>query len=305
MSGSNRSWFHKHPMVVFLILSNGITWVCWIPAIIIGTRQGYILPTINTYATIIQTGFVNSQHLFVSIAFFLGVYGPLIGALVATWLAEGKEGLFELWGRIIRWRVGARWYIIILMIAFLLPAIPVGIAALTGLSELTLGSVIGFPYAIFLFLAQILTSGLGEEPGWRGFLLPRLQAKFEGQKYIWVLGFIWAFWHYPFTVYQTISMMQDVTPIQIALTLVIALAGNTISLIAMTFIYVWVYSNTRSVFLVILLHALGNLFNFTIVSLLAEQQFVAQFLGLMPWVLVFILQRVLGKERFPVQVVNT
>ena len=263
------------------------------------------MPTINTYATIIQTGFVNSQHLFVSLAFFLGVYGPLIGALVATWLAEGKEGLFELWGRIIRWRVGARWYIIILMITFLLPAIPVGIAALTGLSELTLGSMIGLPYAIFLFLAQILTSGLGEEPGWRGFLLPRLQAKFEGEKYIWVLGVVWALWHYPFTVYHTISMMQDVTPIQIILTVVIALAGNTISLIAMTFIYVWVYSNTRSVLLVILLHALSNFFNFTIVSLLAEQQFVAQLLGLMPWVLVFILQRVLGKERFPVRVLNT
>lgn len=219
MSRDNTSWFHKHPIAVYLILANGITWLCWIPGIVIASQQGYILPNIDTYATLFQTGFANTQHLVLSIAFGLGVYGPLIGALVATWLDGGKEGLVELWGRIKKWRVGARWYLTILLLAFLLPAIPVGIAALTGMTQLSTTSAVAFTYAILFFFAQILTSGLGEEPGWRGFLLPRLQARFDGQKYIWLLGLIWAIWHYPVTVFQTFSMMQNVTPVQMIVTI--------------------------------------------------------------------------------------
>lgn len=73
------------------------------------------------------------------------------------------------------------------------------------------------------------------------------------------------------------------------------------SLIGFTFLYVWVYNNTRSVFLAILLHALGNLLPFLGNSLLADPQVVALFSGIMPWVLVVILQKAFGKERFPGQ----
>ena len=55
------------------------------------------------------------------------------------------------------------------------------------------------------YLLQLLTSGLGEEPGWRGYLLPRLQAQFTPVRSIWLLGLAWAVWHYPLTAIYALS----------------------------------------------------------------------------------------------------
>ena len=304
MASDNISWFHKHPIAVYLILANGITWLCWLPGIVIASQQGYILPNFDTYTTLFRTGFANTQHLLISIVFLLGVYGPLIAALVATWLDGGRGGLIELGKRIIKWRVGVRWYFTILIIAFLLAAIPFGIAVLTGMTGFSAASAISLPAIIILFFAQILTSGVGEEPGWRGFLLPKLKVRFDGEKYIWLLGLIWAIWHYPFLIYNTLSMMQDVTPAQMVVTILIQLAGLTISIIGMTFLYVWVYNYTQSVFLAILLHALTNIVPLFVLSFLADPQVLTLFSGIMPWVIVLALQRTLGKKRFPEQVTS-
>jgi membrane protease YdiL (CAAX protease family) len=50
---------------------------------------------------------------------------------------------------------------------------------------------------ILSFLYNITYSALSEEPGWRGFALPRLQAKFSPLVSSLILGIIWAVWHAP------------------------------------------------------------------------------------------------------------
>ncbi len=302
MSEEEANGLHKHPIAVYLILANGITWLCWIPGIVLAYRQGYILPNFNTYATLFQAGFANKQHILISVLFQLGVYGPLIAALVATGIDSGREGIIGLWGRIKKGRVGARWYLLILLIAFLLPGIPAGVAALTGVALFSTANGMGLSYLIVLFFAQILTSGIGEEPGWRGFLLPRLRTRFEGQKYIWLLGVIWALWHYPFTIFTTLSMMGDVTPVQMIVTILSSLAGQTMGIIGMTFLFVWVYNNTGSVFLAIVFHALINVIPSFVLSFLEDAQRLTMLIGFMPWVLVLALKVALGKERFSDQI---
>ncbi|MCJ7703741.1 MAG: hypothetical protein MUO62_19345, partial [Anaerolineales bacterium] len=94
-----------------------------------------------------------------AIAFSLGVYGPLIGSLAATWMDGGRGGLSDLWGRTTRWRVGWRWYLTVVTITFLLTAIPVGIFALTGSFK---PSTMSLAYILLVFLAQLLSSGIGE-----------------------------------------------------------------------------------------------------------------------------------------------
>lgn len=290
---------HKYSLVVYLLLANGITWLCWIPGIVIGTQQGYIMPNFDTYIALFGSGFANSQHMWLGIAFQLAVYGPLIGGLVATWMDSGRDGLANLWKRITKWNVGGRWYISALVITLLLTGIPVGIFALTGGFTL---STIPLSYILFIFLAQLLTSGLGEEPGWRGFLLPRLQARFEGEKYIWVLGLIWAIWHYPVTILYTLPAFQNVTMPQMVIMIILALAGQTMSLIGMSFIYVWLYNRTQSVFISIVFHALSNLFNFWLLSFLSNPQALGILPALMPWAVVIFMQKRLGKDKFPGEV---
>ena len=289
---------HKFSLAIYLLLANGITWLCWIPGLLIGAQRGYTMPNFDTYATLFETGFVNIQHLVLGAAFILGAFGPLVGSLVATWMDSGREGIVQLWKRMTTWRIGLRWYLTAILITFLVPAIPVVVFVLNG-GALDSASVFTLPYFLFVLVAQLLTSGLGEEPGWRGYLLPRLQDRFDSKKQVWILGLIWAIWHYPLVILLTLSMMQDVTPPQMIITILMSLAGQTISLIGLSYIYVWLYNRTGSVFLSILFHALSNLFPTFLLSFLVAPQTVSLLIAAMPWLVVLILQKWLGKDEFP------
>ncbi len=86
--------------IFYILLSYGITWLCWIPSILIADKHGYLLPTRTSFVQIFETGFENSQHAFISMLFNFAVYGPLIGAIVVTFLEAGKKGVVDLLSRI-------------------------------------------------------------------------------------------------------------------------------------------------------------------------------------------------------------
>jgi len=286
---------NKFSLAVYLLLANGITWLLWIPGLIAEFQKDYVMPNFDTFHLLFESGFANSQHLYLSIAFFFGVYGPLIGGLVAIWMDGGKEGLAEWWGRIARWRIGGNWYLSALLITFLITAIPVTIFGLIGGFA---PSNLPFVYILGLLFVQLLTSGFGEEPGWRGFLLPRLKIRFKGDKYIWVLGLIWSIWHWPIVIVRTMAMMHDVTMPQMVITVLMSLAGNAMAIIGETHIYVWMYNKTQSVFLSIVFHAFSNLFVFWLSSYLVTPDAPGLAIALMPWAIVIFMQKRIGKENF-------
>jgi membrane protease YdiL (CAAX protease family) len=254
------------------------------------------MPNFDTYHFLLESGFANTQHRLLSVAFALGVYGPLIGGLAATWMDGGREGLSGLWRRMIRWRLPGKWYLSALSIVFLLAALPVIVFGLIGgfsLSRLSVG------YILVLILVQVLQSGLGEEPGWRGYLLPREKARLEGERYIWILGLIWSAWHFPIVIFRTLAVMQDVSLPQMVITVLVSLAGNIMSLVGITYIYVWLYNRTESVFLAIVFHALSNVVPFWLSSFLAEPASAGLAAGLVPWLVVLFLKWRLGRDQFP------
>ena len=59
------NWFRKYPIATYLVLANGITWLGWIPTLIIASKQGYLLPTIDGFATFVQSGFSDINHIIV------------------------------------------------------------------------------------------------------------------------------------------------------------------------------------------------------------------------------------------------
>jgi membrane protease YdiL (CAAX protease family) len=93
--------------------------------------------------------------------------------------------------------------------------------------------------------------------------------------------------------------MINVSAAGMVFTIIMSLAGQTISLIGITYIYTWLYNSTQSVFLAILFHALGNVM--TAVFSTDIQPPVGLMIAAMPWVIVFILEKVYGKTRFPGQ----
>jgi membrane protease YdiL (CAAX protease family) len=119
---------------------------------------------------------------------------PVLFLAVAE--TDGRAGVRDLAHRLIRWRVPARCYLFALLVPPAIATLTASIAALGGVT-VKLGDVLGasgaaiyFTYGIGLFL-------LTEEAGWRGVVLPRLQARMTPLTASLLLGAIWAVWHIP------------------------------------------------------------------------------------------------------------
>ncbi|HEX5916120.1 MAG TPA: hypothetical protein VFY54_23690, partial [Rubrobacter sp.] len=132
----------KRPLVAYFVLAFAITWILVSPLVLQGF--GRVPP---------------GWHA-------LGALGPISAALVVTAVAGGRPALAEFAGRILRWRVGAGWFLISVFSPFLIFALSALIVRLLGgpwpdLGRLGLGELLGFS-----FLAGLLY-GIGEEAGWR------------------------------------------------------------------------------------------------------------------------------------------
>ena len=93
---------------------------------------------------------------------------------------------------------------------------------------------------------------LGEEIGWRGFALPRMQSRFGPLKATLLLSVFWAFWHFP----EFFSSAQLGGPGTGLSAFYIHLPIFLLMVVALAIIMTWVFNHTGgSVFIAILLHA--------------------------------------------------
>jgi membrane protease YdiL (CAAX protease family) len=123
--------------------------------------------------------------------------GPLIAALIVLAATRGREGVVDLVRRAVRWRVPARWYLLVLGLP---PAISFGAAAINRM----LGAMAPPPDRVpapveapLTFLGVFLFIGVGEEPAWRGFALPRLTSLLGPLGGVLALAVLHALWHLP------------------------------------------------------------------------------------------------------------
>lgn len=168
----------RHPLLSFMVLANLLSWIAWTPYVLSQSGLG-ILP--------IQMGQLTGV--------LPGAYlGPVFSAFLVTLITDGREGVRRWVGRLLRWRVPGRWYVIALL------GIPAGMLA-TGLAfsggDIHAPSLMALAMYVPLLLIQFVTTGLAEEPGWRDFALPRLQSRFTPLVASMILGPIWALWHFP------------------------------------------------------------------------------------------------------------
>jgi membrane protease YdiL (CAAX protease family) len=175
--------------------------------------------------------------------------GPTLSGFIMTGITEGRAGVRRLLRRIVLWRVGLRWYL------FALIGIPVVMAlgtvilpgGLASIRSLGLGYVLS--YLSVFPLVLVLGGPLFEEPGWRGFALPRLQPLHGPLVGTLILGLMWALWHLPQFLVPSWAEASGGRGL-------VAIVKFVVIAIAFAIVTTWVFNNTKgSVFMAILVHA--------------------------------------------------
>jgi membrane protease YdiL (CAAX protease family) len=242
------------PLPAFFGLTFCISWGFWVPMIVLGREIAALR--------------------------IAGTFGPLVAAILVAAGAQGLPGVYALWRRFTRWRVGVRWYLfallstaVVVLTALgldrvlagstgallgtpILPqaaTVPGGGAAFPGGGGLFTGGGAPLPAAaalvriLLVFGYVLLFSVLGEETGWRGFALPRLQRRIGPLGASVLLGLIWGVWHLPLFLIPG-SFHQE-----------IPFALFVVQAVAHAVVMTWLYNHTGgSLVPVHLFHAASN-----------------------------------------------
>ena len=223
----------RHPLIWFFVIAYAFSWLIEVPIAL--SAQG-MLPAIPTPA--------------IAVGIVAATFGPTVGAFVMTAVTEGRRGVLPLLRRYVQWRVGIRWYLFVLLG---IPAtVLLGTIVVPGAWQ-SFDPIVGtllVAYPLAFLLTFLLGGPLGEEPGWRGFALPRLQ---ERNGPLWgsiILGLLWALWHFP------LFWSGVWTPPTIA-----NMVMFTLMITALTVIMTWVFNHGNgSLLLTMLMHASFNTF---------------------------------------------
>ena len=239
-----KKWIQKYQLLSFFALSY---------AIMFGVTFGYIYR--NPSQPVQQW----------SLVWFFSIFSPSISALIISGIIGGIPEIKRLLTGFTRWKVGWRWYF---WAAFLILgplAITMIYKALGNPSAgIRPGETILSMLGIIVF--QLFSGPIAEELGWRGFALPRLQAKYTALVSSLILGVIWTCWHIPYFFVTGATQMGIPFPIYLVLVLTI------------TFYLTWLFNNTRgSLIITILAHFFYNL-----------TAFLTSVLGLMPAMLFYM-----------------
>lgn len=160
----------------------------------------------------------------------LGSWMPNLAAVTVTGVLAGRKGIRQLLGKFFAYRIAVRLYLVALF------PFPLAFAA-AGLYRLAVGAAPGnmglsVGFWAGLIILNLLQGATGEEAGWRGFALPRLQEAYGPVKASLILGLIWNFWHLPLWLLSGYS----------GLDLLIYVLAFSVSIISLTFLITWISS---------------------------------------------------------------
>jgi membrane protease YdiL (CAAX protease family) len=251
----------RHPLVTYFTLAYALTWSVELP--LAASAQGW-------------TSWPAPFALH-----YLAAYGPLLAAVITTWLIDGAAGLRELGARMGHWRVRPVWWAVALspLLLYVISAVVLRVLRGTWTDVGLLGRINFLPdLGLGAFLLWLLTYGIGEETGWRGFALPRLQRGASALSASLVLAGFWIIWHLPSLLYL---------PTYVNLGFAV-LPWFALGIVAGAVVFTWLYNSTRgSILLVALGHAA---LNFVTGSPVGEQAIAAAIsTAVTVWAVVVIL----------------
>jgi membrane protease YdiL (CAAX protease family) len=229
----------RRDLVTFVVLAYALSW-------------GWLIPWAATGHTV-REGVGWPTH-------FPSLLGPMVAAMAVTAWRSGRPGLRRLAQGMVRWRIGWRWWIVatspLLAVLLLWPVLmALGLAPAAG----DLRRYNGLPVlnVVWVLLLVIVVNGLGEETGWRGYLLPRLETRLGPLRATVVVSLVWAGWHIPQFFY--LHSLRGFSP------LMIPVWGY--GLFCGAVIMTWLFNRTGgSILAVAVFHGTYNLSNGTLAA---------------------------------------
>lgn len=207
-----------HPVASFVALAYGFSWAFWVGGeLLLGPRTAAF--------TALQV---------------VGSFGPAVAAAVlAATVGPGLRG----WARgLVRTRVGLRWYAAALGIPLLVPLTVTAVYVARGgsVDPSLLPGRVGRYLVGFVFVA--IAGGGNEEPGWRGYMLPKLQGSYGALTSAVGVGLAWAAWHAP--LFLLTPLYANRPPVAYAAFVVVA-----------SVVFAWLFNGSGSVVpIAVLLH---------------------------------------------------
>ncbi len=247
-----KNFIKTHPVLTYFALTFAISWGGL--AVLVGGPSGITAEQITAPFFVL---------------YLATVAGPIIAGVLLTGIFYGRPGLRELLSRLLKWRVGARWYAVALLAAPL--SLSITLFVLTYTSPVFLPGIFatsnnvsllfGFSAnekATFLLFALVLglVNGFIEELGWTGFAIPKLTPRYGVLSTGLVVGFLWGAWHF---LSNYLGSASDAGGLSLLLYMPVLLFSF---LPPFRVLMVWVYDRTGSLLLAILMHASLNVFWF-------------------------------------------
>jgi membrane protease YdiL (CAAX protease family) len=246
-----RGWVRRHRLASFFVLAYVLAWWSW------PLNQFDIWPRQSFHAV-----------------------GALLAAIAVIAVAEGRPGFADLGRRMIRWRVPWYFYAFALLVPV---AVRFGTTLLNPAPGPDWSAMAWSSFALWFLIRMVnpLDGPLAEEPSFRGFAVPRMQAAWTPLRSAVVLGALVAFWHLPLAAGSGWTAVVTT----LATTFVITLA------------YVWLFNRSGgSVLLVLVFHVAQGFVTLDDLGYTGAAHTRQQWLDLAAWTLVAAALLVLDRD---------
>jgi len=208
------------PVLSFFVLANLFSWIAWAP--LVASSLGWTTIRFSPYL-----------HL-------VGGLGPLAAALVVTAACDGIVGLTRALETCIAVRGRLGWVAFAFAAPVMLFAVSAALLQAAGQGQVAwadMGKSREYPALSrgLYWAANIFFYGFGEEVGWRGFALARLQARRSALTSALLIGVAWAAWHLPLFAFASgLSSMG-----------IAGVAGWLFSILTGSILMTWLFNASR------------------------------------------------------------
>lgn len=223
----------RHALAVFIVSTFTFSWALWAPMAINALLHAHI-PTLPGQ-------------------FFLASFGPLAGAIAASYFQGGSAGLSRWFKHTFNWNFSKEiaFVTLAMLVAYVLCAavtILLTTHSLESLKQLGMTRKLpGLP-PIAVLVIWMVTFGVGEESGWRAWLYTGLSQRYRPVKAAIIVAVVWMAWHLP-------AFFFNENYVQMGWGII----GWAISLLYGSILLAWLFEKSKSIVPLLIWHGAFDL----------------------------------------------